>query len=324
MKSGYSKCFFTRKEYGDICSIFKIGALEGIFCYAAQGYESSKVFVKTDKGKFVISSYKIRDTPRPKPYNLIMQEIRLIRLLDDLPVPRYISSGNKYVVCYKKTNVTVYRYIEGCMPKRLNDSRVYQLGKFLGKFHRLGKKFKDRLDGRRKFYDLNDSVMDKMDVYSRKQTNLLLKRNFERIREGVKNNRLPNGLGLARGPIHVDLKPMNELFIKDRLSGILDFGIFYRDHPLSDIGKTIMWNCSRNGKIDKNLLKNFLKGYEEERILPKKEKELLKQATLFAIYAHIYVDYYHVPLHIVPESYTVGLVKEFLPIADDLENRMSI
>lgn len=247
-----------------------------------------------------------------------MHEIKLLKLLNALSVPKYINSGNKYIICYKETNITVYRYIEGRMPKKLNEDMVYQLGEFLGKFHKLGKKFKDRLAGRRKFYDLNDSVMNKMDVYARKQTNLLLKGNFERIRQGVKNNRLPDGL--ARGPIHVDLKPMNELFIKERLSGILDFGLFYKDYLLIDIGKTIMWNCKKNSKIDKNLLKSFIKGYEKERILPKREKESLKQAILFAIYAHIYVDYYHVPLHIVPESYTIGLVKEFLPVADDLEN----
>jgi len=45
----------------------------------------------------------------------------------------------------------------------------------------------------------------------------------------------------------------------------------------------------------------------------------LKQSILFAIYSHLWVDLYHVPIRYVPESYTLFLVREFLPLARRLE-----
>ena len=152
---------------------------------------------------------------------------------------------------------------------------------------------------------------------AREQSNPLLQGHFERVRMGLIENRLP--AGLAVWPIHVDLKPVNELFTGETLSGVLDFWLFYRDALLIDIGKAIMWNCVQDKKVNPELMSHFLEGYERERILPERERALLKKAILFAIYSHIYVDYYHVPLEIVPESYTIGLVKDFLPVADDLE-----
>lgn len=313
----YEKSFFTTDEYVELCSIFRLGALVKIFHYDMVWYEWTKVFVQTEQGKFVISAYETSGTARLKWRDLILQEIALLSSLNGLPVPQYVSVDGDYALSYKGKNITVYRYIEWVNPEVINASMVSQIGQFLGRFHTMGADFHDPLIGRRRFYDLGDVVMRTMDVYAREQSNPLLQAHFERVRMGVMENRLPTGL--AVWPIHVDLKPVNVLFIGETLSGVLDFWLFYRDALLIDIGKAIMWNCVQDKKVNPELMTHFLEGYERERILPDTERELLKQAILFAIYSHIYVDYYHVPLEIVPESYTVSLVEDFLPVVDDLE-----
>jgi Ser/Thr protein kinase RdoA (MazF antagonist) len=193
-----------------------------------------------------------------------------------------------------------------------------ELGVFLGEFHLQGKRFRKILKSRRKFYDLNPAVMKKTERYAFNQNNLLLKLVVHDIKSGVEKNRPP--AGLPRGPIHVDIKPENELFVKNKLSAVVDFGNFYVGPLMVDVGKTIMWNCCGRGKFDKNLFKSFMNGYKSKRRLTKKEFSYLKKSILFAIYSHIWVDLYHVPLKYVPESYTLFLVKNFLPVATQIEN----
>lgn len=317
MEPSYTKFFFPKSDYKKIALLFNIGLLKRVRKFTTYGYESSKVVLFTTKGKYVISAYRIKGTARPKSRKSIQYEIDLINTLQDLPTPKYLKTNKSWVIKFKDHYINVYKYLKGRMPKKINETKAYELGVFLGRFHIQGSKFKKRLIGRREFYNLNDIVLKKMDVYAKQQTNMLLIKNYGKVRKGVKENRLPKGL--PRGPIHVDISPSNELFIHNKLSAVLDFGIFYRDAFLIDLGKTIMFNCTKNGRIQEDLFCAFMNGYESQRELSDGELRNLKKAILFAIYSHIYVDYYHIPLKIVPESYTINLVKRFLPAADKIE-----
>ncbi len=118
----------------------------------------------------------------------------------------------------------------------------------------------------------------------------------------------------------MDIKPENELFERGKLTGVVDFGNFYVDAFVIDVGKTIMWNCCRNRKLDWKLALAFMEGYTSRRKASRAELASITQWILFAIYSHLWVDLYPVPLGYVPESYTLRLVNEFLPIARQLES----
>ncbi len=314
----YQKVFFSDAQYSKISELFELGALSKSRHLDSHGFESSKTVLETDKGKFIVSAYLITNNKTGKTKTSIQYEIDLLQLLDDLPVPKYVKSINgAFIEETDNYNVTVYSFIEGTMPKDLTPEIVFQLGEFLGKFHVKGKQFRKSLPGRRKFYHFNKKILREMDKFAYQQTNPLLVNSIDEVRQGLERNILPRNL--QKGPIHVDVKPENELFIREKLSGILDFGIFYIDSLLIDIGKTIMWNCVKNSQLEEKLVTEFLRGYEKERKLTSEEKLLVNQAILFGIYAHLYVDFYHVPLKRVPESYTLGLVEDFLPVARQLE-----
>ena len=85
-----------------------------------------------------------------------------------------------------------------------------------------------------------------------------------------------------------------------------------------DVGKTIMWNCCITGMLDEKLFKSFIHGYKEKRRLNKNEAKYLKKSILYAIYSHIWVDLYHIPIKYVPIKWTLFLVKTFLPVARKL------
>ncbi|MBI4034093.1 MAG: phosphotransferase [Candidatus Brennerbacteria bacterium] len=315
--------FFSKKEYQGIADLYKLGTIKSIK-YFRQGYQTPKVVITTPRGKFIVAKHNLSSKKvvvadmRIVPRIALLHEINLLTHLKNLPVPHYLpSKRRRYLENFKGYAVSVYRFLSGRQPKRITPKMAYQLGKFVGEFHKLGGKFKKVMRGRRRFYDLNPKVMKLMYRYAKKQTHPKLKSVVEEVKRGVEHNRMPKNL--PRGPIHVDIKPDNELFVGEKLTGVIDFGNTYVDPFIFDMGKTIMWNCPKKGKLDKKLTKKFLEGYDKKRKLSKMELRHLKQSILFAIYSHIWVDLYHVPIRYVPENYALFLVKEFLPLARRLE-----
>ena len=317
--------FFSKKEYQDIASLFQLGTIKKLE-YFSQGYQTPKVAVTTPRDKFVIAKHNLSQKRvvvadmKIVPRVALVHEIDLLNHLKSLPVPHYIRSRDQqYLEDFKGYAVSVYRFIEGRQPKTLTPKMLRQLGQFVGEFHNIGARFKKVMLGRRRFYDLNPEVISRMYRHSKNQKHPLLRRVVEEVKLGVKNNRLPRGL--PRGPIHVDIKPDNELFVGEKLTGVIDFGNTYEDAFIFDVGKTIMWNCVKRGKLEKNLISEFLNGYSNRRRLSGQEIENLNRSILFAIYSHIWVDLYHVPIKYVPERYAVFLVRRFLPIARRLEKQ---
>lgn len=316
--------FFRESEYRKIADSFHLGKMKNIV-YFRKGFQAPKVMVDTPRGKFIISRYNPYRSRNivVKSKVSIQYEIDLLNLISDLPVPHHIKfSDNKFITEFNKSLVTVYEYLPGNPPQKITPKMAGQLGQFLGKFHSQGKKFRKKLIGRRQFYCFTPSVIEKTMKYAKNQSNSKLKSVVQEIKTGVEHNRPPERL--PKGPIHVDIKPENELFVGQKLSGILDFGNFYIGQYMVDVGKTIMWNCVSRGSLNSQLVKSFLDGYERERQLNREECAYLRSSILFAIYSHIFVDLYHVPLKYVPESYTLFLVRRFLPVAHSLEKQDEI
>lgn len=318
MKPIYKKEFLSRSEYQVVADTFNLGVIKRIVFFDSHGFESTKVAVECDSGKFVVSTYKFSNNPASKSKKSLQYEIDLLNIMADLPVPHYILSSNgRFVESFSGRFATVYKFISGNHPKAISPDMACRLGDFLGRFHVRGKKFFKKLRGRRRFYYFAPAILRRMDRYAKMQTSPVLRNAFITVKNGLLKNLLPTNL--PAGPIHVDIKPENELFVRNRLNGVLDFGIFYSGPYLIDIGKTVMWNCRRGKRINSVLLRAFMRGYTSRRKLTASERVYLVQSILFGIYAHIYVDLYHVPLRRVPENYTLNLVLTFLPVAAWLE-----
>lgn len=315
--------FFSRKQYQEITNEFGLGKITSLKRFR-KGFQTPKVMVKTREGEFVISRHKLTEekTLTGKSKESLQYEIFLLDKLPDLPVPHYRATPKgEHILMKGGYGVTVYDLLSGDPPNAITPRMAEALGKFLGKFHVRGSEFRENFLGRRKFYDLTPTMMREMEPTAEQQKNPLLKEVVQEVREGVERSRPPHGLPV--GPIHVDVKPENELFEGEKLTGIVDFGNFYIGPFMVDLGKLIMWNCVEKKKVDGILLERCLAGYESEWPLGASERAYLRSAILFAIYSHIWVDLYQVPLHYVPESYTAGLVKTFLPVARELQKEQT-
>lgn len=311
--------FFSKKEYQTIADLFELGKIRDMRAFR-QGYQTPKVVVSTGRGMYVIAKHTLSAKRtivadmKIVPRIALLHEITFLNTLGNLPVPKYcISRNKKYLEDFGGYMVSVYRYLRGTHPKMITNKMAQELGAFVGAFHALGTNHKKPLKGRRKFYDLTPAVLLMMNRIARRQKNPKLKNVVEEVKRGVERYQPPRGL--PRGPIHVDIKPDNELFVGNKLNGIIDFGNMYVGPFIFDVAKTIMWNCVKKERVDGRLTEAFLAGYESFRKLSTAERSYLPRAILFAIYSHLWVDLYHVPIRYVPERYTLFLVKTFLPVA---------
>ena len=148
-----------------------------------------------------------------------------------------------------------------------------------------------------------------------RQKNNRLSKVAGEIEKGLINSSPPKGL--PEGPIHVDFKPDNFLFKGNRLVGVLDFGNFYIGPLMIDLGKAIIFNCTKNKKLDRKLVDSFLRGYEKFRQLTKQERAYFKKAVHYGIYSHVWLDLYHVPLKLVPAYHPLNYIKIYLPAVKD-------
>ena len=311
--------FYSKKEYQEISNLFNLGKINTIKIIR-QGLWTPKVKVFTPKGGFIVSKYKLTNKKDivSKSQNSLQYEIDLMNHFKKSPTLKYIKSRNKnFIEEFGEGWVTVDKLIIGKNPKIITPKIAYQLGEFLSKFHLAGRSFTKKLSSRREFYNFTPQNIKVMTRIALENKNLLLKKIVQEIKKGVLKNKPPKNL--PQGPIHVDLKPSNELFIKEKLTGIVDFGNFYIGPFMVDIGKTIMWNCCKKNKLDPKLVLEIMRGYKNRRKLNKLELNYFKKSILFAIYSHIWVDLYHVPIKYIPEEYTLSLVRDFLPVARQLE-----
>lgn len=312
--------FYTKKEYQTIADMYGLGKVQKISKLHIGFGMSTKAGVQTSSGKFVISKNILSDKKDivSKSKKSLQYEIDMLNAVKGLLVPAYrLSSKGNFIEKFGDDWITVYDFIPGKSPGSITAPMARGLGEFLGEFHKRGQKFKKDLKSRRRFYDLNPRVVKKMEPFARRQKNPVLKSIVEKIKKGIEDNR--PSLKLPRGPIHVDIGHTNELFQGNKLTGIIDFGNFYIDSFMIDIGKTVMWNFCPREKINKQLLKEFLAGYNSKRKFNRDEIAYLKKSILYAIYSHIWVDLYHIPIKYVPESWPLMLIRRFLSVAKQLE-----
>ncbi len=313
--------FLEKEEYQACLDSFGLGTVTTVEQFSG-GLAAPKVAVQTEKGKFIIAKYTLGpgDNFKNKPREALKEEIKLLNTLQDLPVPHYLpDKKGDFILDYKGYGITIYDFLKGRRQDELNESQVFELGRFLGNFHKQGMNLNIQFSRRYKFYDFDEERWKKMRPYAYEQTNEKLKAVVKEVeREVLRTKPSPD---LPSEPIHVDIKADNLLFEKDRLTGVVDFGNFYVGPLMLDVGKSIIFNCTRGDEINKTLMKRFLEGYELFRPLNDQEKIYLKDSIVYAICSHIWLDLYHVPLKLVPESHTLYFVEKFLPAARKLMKR---
>jgi Ser/Thr protein kinase RdoA (MazF antagonist) len=264
-----------------------------------EGYQNIIYLINSSKGKYCLRISKRRS------YNHVLFEAKVYEKLKYKFVPKIIKINGKLVFCFNKRPAILYEYIEGNIPKKIDTVLLEEIGK---KTALMNLNLKNFVWNKRRFefYNLTDS---KIRIYKKfilrkkiKYLNLLPQIIYE-----LKLNK-PHS-NLIKGAIHVDIGPKNVIVNKNKISAIIDFDNGYIGPLVLDLGKAIMFFCSKNKKFDLNKAKMIINSYKKVRKLNFLEYKLYK-IIKYSFLSHIFMDYYMRALKYTPQVYFEWIINE--------------
>ena len=271
-------------------NIDEIKSFQGI----KKGIENTNYLLKTKKEKFILTIFEKRVSDKEIPF--------FMKLMDNLnqskiscPKPLKDKNGN-YLIKLKNKTACVVTFLKGKDKQTLNLNNCYQVGKIISKMHSITKKLKFSRKNSMGIKKLNP-LLKSIKFKSKKNSNLekFLIQNLSNIKKNWPS-RLPSGI------IHGDLFIDNIFFNKDKLSGVIDFYFAANDFFMYEIAICINALCFDKKKnkflINKQKVKNLIKGYESVRKITIGEKKslniLCRGAAIRYLLTRLY-DYSNTP-----------------------------
>ena len=271
-------------------NIDEIKSFQGI----KKGIENTNYLLKTKKEKFILTIFEKRVSNKEIPF--------FMKLMDNLnqskiscPKPLKDRNGN-YLIKLKNKTACVVTFLKGKDKQTLNLNNCYQVGKIISQMHSITKKLKFSRKNSMGIKKLNP-LLKSIKFKSKKNSNLekFLMQNLSNIKKNWPE-KLPYGI------IHGDLFVDNIFFNKDKLSGVIDFYFAANDFFMYEIAICINALCFDKKKnkffINKQKVKNLIKGYESVRKITIGEKKslniLCRGAAIRYLLTRLY-DYSNTP-----------------------------
>ena len=225
-----------------------------------------------------------------------------MKLMDELnhsniscPKPLKNNNGN-YLIKLKSKTACIVSFLEGKDKSKLNSKNCFEVGKIIAQMHSVTKNIKITRKNSMGIKNL-DPLLKSIKFKSKKFNNLekFLINNLKDIKKRWPK-KLPSGI------IHGDLFIDNIFFKKNKLSGIIDFYFAANDYFMYEIAICINALCFDNKKskfkINKQKIKDLIKGYESIKKISLKEKKslniLCRGAAMRYLLTRLY-DYSNTP-----------------------------
>ena len=259
-----------------------------------QGIENTNYLLKSENKKFILTIFEKRVSKKEIPFFLKLME-GLNRSKINCPKPLKTINGN-YLIKLKNKTACIVSFLNGKDKKKLNSKNCFEIGKTIAQMHLVTKKMKLFRKNSMGIKNLN-SLLKSIKFKSKKSNNLekFLASNLKNIQKNWPK-KLPQGI------IHGDLFMDNIFFNKNKLSGIIDFYFAGNDYLMYEIAICINALCFDKKKskfmINKQKIKNLIKGYESVKKISLKEKKslniLCKGAAIRYLLTRLY-DYSNTP-----------------------------
>jgi len=270
--------------------IDEIKSFQGI----KKGIENTNYLLKTKKEKFILTIFEKRVSNKEIPFFMkLMDNLNQSKII----CPKPLKDKNKnYLIKLKNKTACVVSFLKGKDKQILNINNCYQVGKIISQMHSITKKLKFSRKNSMGIKNLNP-LLKSIKFKSKKNSNFekFLIQNLSNIKKNWPS-KLPSGI------IHGDLFIDNIFFNKDKLSGVIDFYFAANDFFMYEIAICINALCfdkKRNKfKINKQKVKNLIKGYESVRKITIGEKKslniLCRGAAIRYLLTRLY-DYSNTP-----------------------------
>tara|TARA_B100000686_G_C16722213_1_gene935640 strand:+ start:333 stop:1301 length:969 start_codon:yes stop_codon:yes gene_type:complete len=238
-----------------------------------EGIENTNYFIKTEKGKFILTLYEKRVDEKDLPFF-----ISLMRNLFDknFPSPEPIINKNgNYISEISGKKAAVVSFLDGSAKRNLDPNNCHEIGVNTAKLHLITKNLSGRRENKlsinswRKIYNKVKKDCSKIHHNLPK----IIEKNLEEIEDSWPK-KIPSGI------IHADLFPDNIFFKKNKVSGIIDFYFSCNDFYAFEIAICLNALCfegqKQNLSFNVTKAKKFIDGYSSIRKLNEEEKKSLK------------------------------------------------
>ena len=264
---------YTKINKKDISFINKKFQIDRIISFKGikQGIENTNYLLSSKNNKFILTIFEKRVFKKEIPFFMNLMD-QLSNLKFNCPKPLKNKDGD-YLIKIKNKTACIVSFLKGKDKKILNLKNCHDVGKMIAHLHlsttRL-RLYRKNSMGVKNLYSLLNSIKFKSKRFSNIEK--FLKINFKDIKKKWPK-KLPNGI------IHGDLFIDNIFFKNNELSGVIDFYFAANDYFMYEIAICINALCfdKKNVKflINKNKVKNLIKGYESIKKISAKEKRFL-------------------------------------------------
>ena len=287
---------YTKINKKDISSINNQFEIENIIDFKGikKGIENTNYLLKTKKSKFILTIFEKRVSNKEIPFFMKLMET-LNNSNINCPKPLKSKNGT-HLIKLRNKNACIVSFLNGKDKINLNLKNCFEVGKVIAKIHKITKKIKISRKNSMGIKEL-EPLLKSIKFKSKKFSNLkkFLTNNLKDIKKKWPSQ-------LPKGIIHGDLFIDNIFFNKDKLSGVIDFYFAANDIFMYEIAICINALCfdhkDSKFKINKQKVKNLIKGYESVKKISFKEKKslniLCRGAAIRYLLTRLY-DYSNTP-----------------------------
>lgn len=251
-------------ELRDYLAAYEIGELhacKGI----AEGVENSNFFLSTDAGAFILTLYEKRVSVEDLPFFLELMQHLAARGIN-CPEPIAMRSGETLGRLAGRPSAII-SFLDGVSVRRPRPAHCRQVGAALARLHLAASDFPMKRQNALSIAGWRPLFEKSADRAGEVEAGLgeLIEREIDALEQTWPQ-------GLPAGVIHADLFPDNVLFLKDNLSGLIDFYFACNDQFAYDLAICInAWCFEREGDFNVTKAKALMDGYMAVRPLTEAE-----------------------------------------------------
>ena len=252
----------------------------------AEGVENSNFYLQTDRGAFILTLYEKRVRKEDLPFFLGLME-HLAKQGVSCPQPVRQRDGAQQMALNGRAGA-IFTFLNGISLRRPDPAHCAAAGSALARLHRAGDGFalvRRNALGPDGWRELAEQVLPRADAVQDGLAGLI----GEAL--GDLERRWPTDL--PRGLIHTDLFPDNVLFMKDEVSGLIDFYFACQDMFAYDLAVMLnSWCFESDGAFNITKAKALIAAYGAARALSDAEiaalPVLMRGAALRFLLTRIY------------------------------------
>lgn len=251
--------FVARYGIGDLL------AVKGI----AEGVSNSNFLLHTTQGFFILTLYEERVSAADLPFFLgLMEHLAERGLICPLPVK---AQDGLAVSRLAGRPAAIVTFLDGLSVRRPTAAHCGEVGRGLALLHKAGKGF-----GMTRSNDLSVAGWRPLAEQAGSGAETVSPGLAKRVMTEIAFHEANWPQSLPRGVIHADLFPNNVFFIKDRLSGLIDFYFACTDAFAYDLAICLnAWCFEADASFNLTKGQAILAGYESVRPLTSAEVEAL-------------------------------------------------